>query len=49
MIYGDDGQTRSIALDADSHSRLVKGGVDVIDWDGVVWVGCVAAHIADDA
>jgi len=49
MVDGDDGQSRSVALDMDTDGRLVEGGVDVVDGNGVVWVCGVAAHIADDA
>ena len=48
MVDGDDGQSRSVALDINPDGRLVEGGVDVVDGNGVVWVCGVAAHIADD-
>lgn len=49
MVNGDDGQPWSVTLHGDLYRGLVKCGVDVVDGDRVVWVGCVAAHIADYA
>lgn len=34
--------------DFDRDGGLVKGGVDVVDWDWVVWVGSIAGHIHHD-
>lgn len=51
MYLRDDreGDVVLVVLDLDRHSRLVESGVDSVDGDGVVGVGGIARHIADDA
>lgn len=49
VVDGDDAQWGPVALDVHLDGGLVKGGVDVVDGDGVVRVGRVAADVADDA
>lgn len=49
MVNRDDGQRGPVALDVNLDGGLVEGGVDVVDGDGVVRVGGVAADVADDA
>lgn len=38
-----------VVLDLNRHSRLVEGGVDGVDRDGVVRVGGIAGNITDNA
>lgn len=49
MVDGDDGQRGPVTLDIDLDGGLVECGVDVVDGNGVVGVGGVAADVADDA
>jgi hypothetical protein len=49
VVDGDDRQPGTVALNRNANSRLVECSVDVVDGDGVVRVGRVAADIADDA
>jgi hypothetical protein len=48
VVDRDDRQLGTITLNWNANGRLVEGGVDVVDRNGVVWVRCVAADIADD-
>jgi hypothetical protein len=41
VIDGDDGQLGAVALNRDVDRGLVEGGIDVIDGDGIMWVGGV--------
>jgi hypothetical protein len=49
VVDGDDGEGGPVAGDVDLDGGLVEGGVDVVDGDGVVGIGGVAADVADDA
>lgn len=44
MVDGDDQKWRSFGS-LDSHGRLIKSSIDVVDWDGVVGVSGVATDI----
>lgn len=48
VIDGDDAEGRTGSR-LDRNGRAVEGCVDVVDGNGVVWVGRVAGNIADDA
>jgi hypothetical protein len=50
LVYSnaEKGRHQKSILDLDRNSGLVKGGVDAVDWDGVVRVGGVAANIHHD-
>lgn len=51
VVDADDGERRRVlvVLDGDGDGGVVKGGVDGVDGDGVVWVGRVARDVDDDA
>jgi hypothetical protein len=49
VVDGDDRELGAIALHWDVDGGLVKCGVDVVDWDGVVRVGGIATDITDYA
>lgn len=49
VVDGDDGQSGAVALYVNLDGGLVEGGVDIVDGDGVVGVGGVAADVADNA
>ncbi len=49
MVDGDDRESGAITLHRHLDCRLVKGCINVVDGNGIVWVGCVAADIAYDA
>lgn len=44
MVDGDNQKWRPFG-GLDSHGRLIKSGIDVVDWDGVVGVSGVATDI----
>jgi hypothetical protein len=41
VVDGDDRKPGTVALNRNLDCGLVKGGVDVINGNGVVWVGGV--------
>lgn len=51
VVDADHAQGQTVAAfgQRDGHCGLGEGGVDVVDWDGVVGVGGVARDIADNA
>lgn len=51
MVYADDAQREVVGFRGkfDGNGWLVKRGVDVVNWDWVVWVGGVARNVAHNA
>lgn len=51
MIDADDAQRKVVGLSRQLHrnGRAGKGGVDVVNWNRVVWVRGVTRDIAYDA
>lgn len=51
MVNADHAQRQTVATlgERDGYCGLGEGGVDVVDGNGVVRVGCVARDVADDA
>lgn len=49
MVNGYDRELWATALDSHIDGGLVEGGIDVVDGNGIVGVGRVAADIAHDA